>query len=290
MKKSIIALAAIVLGYQAANAQYEFPDERFLKDTTLVILEDDKESEYSKNLKYAMDNHWTITKYRYITESVYKKQYENVPNKYFLGKITVEIEYSNSPTKRTTTDIRAFNFIKDKKKVAFEEVGDHPSGMSLQYIGEHPIYKTVVRTHKLDKFDYIFIVKYIQARIKNPYPGAIFGNIKKDKTASAIIAKKTLVITQTELDAYDATEEKIRKIYNGPLKVVTQDELNKYIEKKDPAIVYFRSTELKYIEKDQEVKSEYPRDVGIFDAATGFAFYSGRIEPREFLIFFRRVF
>jgi len=288
MKNTSRFLAAIALFFttqsiQAQKDTYVSAEDRFLKDTTLVILEDFKDSEYNQKMKAELEKVWTITKYRYITESEYKEKYFNSTKHFFLGQIAVEMTFSNSYTKNTSSRVRAFTFEIDKKSMTdkpkpyYQLVGNYPSGMYSTTTYEHPIYKTVTRTQNLDKYDYMFILGYIQCEIKKPdeFKNLMIynGHYARDKKTNAHIRTKTFVMTQEEMDAYGFTEEKVKAQYGSDFKVVTKDELNKYIESKDSKIVYFRSTELKYIENDKEVINKDKRYVMVVDAGTGFTYY-----------------
>ncbi|MBC7861484.1 MAG: hypothetical protein IAF38_00840, partial [Bacteroidia bacterium] len=73
--KKILFFTLLLIGKSAFTQTYVSDESRFVKDTTLVVLEDDAGSAYNTLMKKALQKFWSITPYKFITESVFKSTY-----------------------------------------------------------------------------------------------------------------------------------------------------------------------------------------------------------------------
>jgi hypothetical protein len=236
-------------------------------------------------LKHAVDNAWVVTKFKYITDAEYEKDYKNKMGCYFLKYMEWEI-LGIDLTKAWNSQICLFDFIVDKtgdnvkKGEIYEHYYTRPYGFRFTYKEISTITKRVKTDIKLEvrQSDVTFLVQWFNNKIDSKYDCGSLGITTAsgpNKKANPIIHKKILVISQYEADVYGITEEKMKKQYDFPCKIVPEEELDKYIDSKDPTVVYIRSRMMRGTDEGKPLSfgSGESTFVFIVDAETGFCFY-----------------
>ena len=254
--------------------------------TMYVILDNEEGSAMNKMVKHAVDNFWTGTKFKYITFSEYEKLYKRKVGNYFLGFVTQEYEAVGN-INVTISQICCFaptidetgDYVK-KGEVYDKNILQEPMGFRSSYKetgkGSGKVKKEV--THTITQSDVIFVVQWYSNYFKPAYSGDYysvgFHSTSGNKTANSVIHKKTLVLTKSDAELCKIDEDKAKKQYDYEIKFVTDEELNDYIEKKDPNIVYLKMQS--YHEANGK-KIDYGTSDYLYyyivDVATGFSFY-----------------
>lgn len=223
MKKTLI-IAVIVLITQVSKSQTAVAPhqiiEKFYKTTTCVVLTDDIFNIYNTAIKRAIKEVWTVTPYKFITVDEFNKQMNN-PDLSFLVLTTVYPE--KNVTKFSYTML---SLVIGQKGKHFEEL---PEICSFPLSYDNVDYS---------EYDYKMsaLVKFMQNHIKLTYENPNLNNKNILKFYNKNIQKignKTIYFTSENLAPDVNTISKIEKIYNGNVKIVDDDEIQKLISNKD---------------------------------------------------------
>ncbi len=232
MKKIGISLVLIALFFGLrAQQTVGTPEqiEQFLKSTTYVVLENNPMLMYNSIIKETVEKHWTLTKYEFVTFS--SEEFEIArkdPNKSFL---IVNTEF----------------YEKDETKAKYKYLcvqlgGDYEFVRQMPDIASVPIAYADVEE---DTYSYklgtlcIFLQNHIL--LTKAHPEITTGKKSVSyyyKNLTADIKNKTLYLTKEDLPKELNSEAKIKAIYPFPVKIVTREEIEAAIDKKDENVVF----------------------------------------------------
>ncbi len=121
---------------------------KFMKSTTYIVLKNDRMSDYNTAMQEAIEKHWTITPYEFVTESDFKN-FKKDPNKSFLMINQVYFEKDKSQTLfdfiilsiggnfKTVDDMPTLCAIPLCYKGALESDYDYKIGLMVKFIQNH---------------------------------------------------------------------------------------------------------------------------------------------------------
>ncbi|MCK5536459.1 MAG: hypothetical protein KAI79_06495 [Bacteroidales bacterium] len=230
MKKAIFIIALFAFSIQSI-AQNAVPSpatlKKFNKSTTYVVLDQSMfGTTYNEKIKTAMDVHWKITPYEFITKSQYNLKREN-HNASFLAK--TEVVFKN-----------------DKQKIPYQFLNLMMGNISAQVtlmpdIANFPLAYTDAND---DNYSYklgmilIFMQNHIKTLEENPKltEKTIIKYYNNNRTK---IHDKTLYILKEELSSEMNTINKIKTRYPHSVKIVDKATIEKAITEKDENVVFF---------------------------------------------------
>ncbi len=195
--------------------------ELFYNSTTFVVLHRDPFSEFNKYMQEAMEKHWTITPFRFITFEEFERMRTNERASFM---ILADIEQKNLD--HTYSFI---NFVMGDSKRDFEGMPDLAS-VPLSYLDA-------------DDYNHLYkmgaFVKFMQthARDSDSTPRmrlAKIMNVRDDQ-----LKQMELWVLKHELDPRIDTEEKIRKYYPYRVKIATQQEIEQAIAEDRADVAFF---------------------------------------------------
>lgn len=229
MKRLVILLC--ILGLSAASfadryvARHE-DIKSFLSSTTYVVLEDNPMSEYNMKIKQAVENSWKITPYEFITATQFEEMRNDI-SKSFLVKL--QVKFSGDKLEAT------YNFLSVVLGAAVKRHTDLPDICSIPLS-----YASVPEDSYAYKLE--SLVRFAQNHIKllDQKPELIKkGNIFKYYNKNAKQTKtKELWVLEKDLDKSVRSMNDLRKNYPHPVKIVTQEDIEKAIAEKNQNVVF----------------------------------------------------
>ena len=229
MKKlfAIMTIGAIACNAQAQQAVGTSDQiQAFKKTTTMVVLENNPLLEYNLKIKETVEKHWDISKYEVITFSTAEFDKARMdPSKSFLMKNTVYNE-------------------KDKTKSKFDYLCVELGG-DYEYVRQMPDIASVpICYNGVDEESYGYklglLCRFLQNHIKltSENPQLNKKNILKYYNSQmADIHDKTLYLVKEELNPDLNTEAKIKSLYPYKFKIVSREEAEAAIDRRDPDVV-----------------------------------------------------
>lgn len=229
MKKlfAIMTIGAFACNVQAQQAVGTSDQiQAFKKTTTMVVLENNPLLEYNLKIKETVEKHWDISKYEVITFSTAEFDKARMdPSKSFLMKNTVYNE-------------------KDKTKSKFDYLCVELGG-DYEYVRQMPDIASVpICYNGVDEESYGYklglLCRFLQNHIKltSENPQLNKKNILKYYNSQmADIHDKTLYLVKEELNPDLNTEAKIKSLYPYKFKIVSREEAEAAIDRRDPAVV-----------------------------------------------------
>ena len=224
--------AIIMMGAFAYSAQAQqavgTPAElkRFKNTTTMVVLENNPLLEYNLKIKETVEKHWDISKYEVLTFSTTEFEKARMDStKSFLVKNTV---YND----------------KDKTKSKFDYLCVELGG-DYEYVRQMPDIASVpICYNGVDEETYGYklglLCRFLQNHIKltSENPSLTKKNILKHYNSQmADIHDKTLYLVKEELNPDLNTEAKIKSLYPYKFKIVSREEAEAAIDRRDPDVV-----------------------------------------------------
>jgi len=229
MKKlfAIMTIGAFACNVQAQQAVGTSDQiQAFKKTTTMVVLENNPLLEYNLKIKETVEKHWDISKYEVITFSTAEFDKARMdPSKSFLMKNTVYNE-------------------KDKTKSKFDYLCVELGG-DYEYVRQMPDIASVpICYNGVDEESYGYklglLCRFLQNHIKltSENPQLNKKNILKYYNSQmADIHDKTLYLVKEELNPDLNTEAKIKSLYPYKFKIVSREEAEAAIDRRDPDVV-----------------------------------------------------
>ncbi len=229
MKKlfAIMTIGAFACNAQAQQAVGTSDQiQAFKKTTTMVVLENNPLLEYNLKIKETVEKHWDISKYEVITFSTAEFDKARMdPSKSFLMKNTVYNE-------------------KDKTKSKFDYLCVELGG-DYEYVRQMPDIASVpICYNGVDEESYGYklglLCRFLQNHIKltSENPQLNKKNILKYYNSQmADIHDKTLYLVKEELNPDLNTEAKIKSLYPYKFKIVSREEAEAAIDRRDPDVV-----------------------------------------------------
>jgi hypothetical protein len=221
---TIGAFACNVQAQQAVGTSDQI--QAFKKTTTMVVLENNPLLEYNLKIKETVEKHWDISKYEVITFSTAEFDKARMdPSKSFLMKNTVYNE-------------------KDKTKSKFDYLCVELGG-DYEYVRQMPDIASVpICYNGVDEESYGYklglLCRFLQNHIKltSENPQLNKKNILKYYNSQmADIHDKTLYLVKEELNPDLNTEAKIKSLYPYKFKIVSREEAEAAIDRRDPDVV-----------------------------------------------------
>lgn len=220
MKKLYFIVFLIISGYLPLISQDYVPTkealERFPKTKTLVVLEDNPMSDYNLVLREVMPIEWKMTPFDFISWKEFEAK-RNDPSLSFIVLTQVKYDKDKANAK--------YNFISLLLGGTAPTINNMPDlcpiPLSYSNAGD------VDYSYKLGIF-IRFMQKHVKLLMENP--GIAKENILKYYNENLSDMKgKTLYLVANELAKDVNTLPKIKKVYAGPIKLVSQEEVKQAI-------------------------------------------------------------
>ncbi len=196
--------------------------EKFFYSTTYVVEDRDPFSLYNSTMKKAMEKHWNITEFKFISYSEFQRMRTNEDASFMI--------FANIKQNNLDQTYEFINFVMGDKKREFEKMPDLAS-VPLSYLDA-------------DDFNYLYkmgvFVKFMQTyvQMQATTPRMRLSNVwnVQNKEVHAM----ELWLLEEELAENVNTPDKIREFYPFIVKIVTRDEIEEaiYNDREDVAILH----------------------------------------------------
>lgn len=230
--KKIFTIVLLIGLATAAKSQLIVPTQeelkRFKESKTIVFLELNQLRTYNEKIKEAVEKHWKITPYEFVTFKD-MKLYDSLRTDPKLSFLILDNAFY-----KKDKELTKYQFLNVTLGGNYANVAEMPtiSGLPISYAD-------------VDESTYDFklglILTFIESHIHNliAHP-----EIKKPRKALKFymanmktIHDKTLYVTKEELTKSVDTEKKIKQFYPYNVKIVSAEEIEKIIDNKDPNAV-----------------------------------------------------
>lgn len=228
MKHIAFFLFLISLGFNGISQDYIPTKEdikRFSSTKTMIVHEDNRMSEFNLMMDDVVPKEWTVTPYEFISRKDFDAQRKNASSSFvMLNRVMIEKDKSNAQ----------YLFMSLLLGGNAKSVSSMPDlcSIPLAYYGVNE----ETYAYKLGIF-----LRFMQnhAQLLKEDPSIAKANIFKyyNKNIQKLEGK-TLYLIASELDKDVDTEAKIKKVYNGSFKLVTEEEIQKAISERDPNVVF----------------------------------------------------
>jgi hypothetical protein len=229
MKLFFCSLTLALFFVQSASAQDYIPTaadiKHFPQTKTIMVLEDNPMCEYNLALDELVPDEWTATPYDFLTWKKFEVQKKDKSQSFLiLNKVAFEKDKSNA----------RYLFMSLLLGSNAKGLSDMPDlcSVPLAYYGakeETYIYKVGI------------FLRFIQNHVKviTDNPSIASKNIFEYYNRNILkLNGKTLYLIAGELGKDVNTEARIKKVYDGPFKLVTREDIQKAIADKDPNVVF----------------------------------------------------
>ncbi len=212
-KLIITAFLCIIIGftsYSQINYAKENDFKDFIKTKTLIVLEDNMFSVFNGVLKQAVADYWKITEYEFITQKDFEKKKANRSYSFIMLSDAM-LDYKGSSYK-----YNMLNLVLGGKAKNLNEMPD---------LGSVPL--SIYSEEGEDDFNYKvggvlqFMQFWVNYNLK--HPNVKFTDITKLNTEN--IKEKELWLLKEDLADNVNTIEKIKKYYQGVVKLVTTEDI-----------------------------------------------------------------
>ncbi|HNX67749.1 MAG TPA: hypothetical protein PKH02_12765 [Bacteroidales bacterium] len=225
-KKALIGLVLMLSAVVTGQRPYPTMEDvqKFKKSTTCVVLEDNDFSFFNPEIKAAIEKNWTVTPYKFITTAEFDELWGN-PDYSFLV-LTV----SNFSNDKSGSSYNYLNLLLGARVINIDKLPEFCTVPLSTVGGDEEDY-----TYKID-----LVVRFIQHHAKTLVETPSNQALKYLKFYNKNIPeikKKTILITAGDIDPEINTEEKIKKYYQYPVKIVEDDEIVKAVEEKRPDVL-----------------------------------------------------
>lgn len=223
MKKTIFILLCL-FAYINSNAQTVIATPEQIKayeNTKLCIVYDDNIfNAYNNEIEAAVKQNWTQSEYEFIKMSEFKKRRKD-PNYSFLIKTKVIFE--------SDRDLTAYTFLSLLLGGRYNSVDDMPTLCSFPLSYYDVDYDKYI--YKLGAL-VLFVQNHMELVMEKPEL-ADKNIVQYYNKNVEEIDNKTLYVLKDELAPEVNTISKIKKIYDGDVKIVEQSEIHKKIKNKN---------------------------------------------------------
>lgn len=198
---------------------------RFARTKTVMVLETNPMSEYNLQMEDIVPHEWKITPYGYLAWKGFESKRKDLDLSFLLlNKVTIEKDKSDARylfmSLLLGSDTKGLSAMPDLCSVplayygAQEETYAYKVGIFLRFIQNH-----------------------VQAITKEPEIATknIFLYYNKNIRQ---LSNKTLYLVADELAKDVNTEAGIKKVYDGPFKLVGREDIQQAIADKDPDVVF----------------------------------------------------
>jgi len=220
-----VLIPLLVIGQNAVPTQQQI--KTFLKSTTYVVLDQSMFGTiYNEKIKSAMQKHWKLTKFEFITKAEYAQKRRN-PKSSFLAK--TEVIFKKDKNKIKYQFLNLMLGISSARVTAMPDLANFP----LAYAeGDEDNY-----SYKLGVI-LIFLQNHIKL-LQEKQNLTEKNIIKYYNSQRTQIHDKTLYVLKKELTQNVNSINKISTHYKYPVKIVEQKDIEAAINNKDPEIVFF---------------------------------------------------
>ncbi len=229
MKSFFGTLILTLFFVQISSAQDYIPTaadiKHFPQTKTMMVLENNAMCEYNLTLDELAPSEWTATPYDFLSWKNFETQKKDKSLSFLiLNKVSFEKDKSNA----------RYLFMSLLLGGNAKGLSDMPDlcSVPLAYYGaqeETYIYKVGI------------FLRFIQNHVKviTDNPSVASKNIFEYYNKNILkLNGKPLYLIADELAKDVNTEAKIKKVYDGPFKLVTKDDIQKAIASKDPNVVF----------------------------------------------------
>lgn len=229
MRKTLLAVLLGVVSTSLFAGRYKPTVDdvnTFLKNTTYVVLEANQVSSYNFKIREAMAANWTLTKFEFISTAQFEKMRKEC-DKSFL--VLVDFKYPEENLSVSYSHLCAMNGAATSKVTDMPEVISVPVAYSKN--GDAPY------AYKIEAFlrffqQHILALKADASLLKSDMLDPYNDNAPKVKMKELWVVEKDL-----EKDMRDITKQ--RKAYPYPVKVVSPEDIEDAIAKKDENVMFF---------------------------------------------------
>jgi len=220
-----VLIPFLAIGQNAVPTQNQI--KTFLKSTTYVVLDQSMFGTiYNEKIKSAMEKHWKLTKFEFITKAEYVQKRRN-PNSSFLAK--TEVVFKKDKNKIKYQFLNLMLGISSARVTAMPDLANFP----LAYAeGSEDNY-----SYKLGVI-LIFLQNHLKLLQANPKLSEK-NIIKYYNSQRTQIHDKTLYVLKEELAQNINSINKISTYYKFPVKIVEQKDIETAINNKNANIVFF---------------------------------------------------
>jgi len=199
--------------------------KRFPQTKTSMILEDNLMSEYNSRLQELVPVEWTATPYDFLNWRNFEAHRKDRNLSFLiLNKVTFEKDKSNA-------QYQFMSLLLGGNSKGLSDMPDLCSVPLAYYDAPEESY-----IYKIGIF-----LRFIQNHVKviTSDPSVASKNIMEHYNKNIQrLSGKTLYLIANELAGDVNTEAKIRAVYDGPFKLVTQEDIQKAIADKNPNVVF----------------------------------------------------
>lgn len=228
MKRITLFVLLVTSVFTGAFSKDHLPSEEdykaFLKSKTLVVMDTNPMSDFNFKIKEVMEDVWTVTDYDFISQQEFEDK-KGDPSYSFLLSTTVT--FSMDKTKARYTFL---SLLLGKSETEVRDLPDLCS-IPLSYLRvEDDSY-----AYKMEAF-----VRFIQDHVNLmiAQPDLIKANVFKYYNKNIKSLKdKTLYLVKDDLASDVNTLSKINNLYPYNVKLVTQEEVEQALKRKDPNVV-----------------------------------------------------
>jgi hypothetical protein len=210
------------------TGQAPFPDKdeikQFEASKTCIVLEDDPFSSYNIYIKEAVKACWKITPYEFITVKDFNVRRLNPAYSFIV------ITQTNFDMDRSHGLYNFLNLLQGKDVDKLSEMPEL-CALPLSFAGVSDL----VYSYKLGAI-VSFMQKHAQKISEDPSL-SLRKYLKYYNKNIPGVKNKTILVEQDDLTPEISTVKKIKKYYSGSIEIVTEDEIIKAIENKNPDTV-----------------------------------------------------
>ena len=210
------------------TGQAPFPDKdeikQFEASKTCIVLEDDPFSSYNIYIKEAVKACWKITPYEFITVKDFNVRRLNPAYSFIvITQTNFDLDRSHG----------LYNFLNLLQGKDVDKLSEMPElcALPLSFAGVSDL----VYSYKLGAI-VSFMQKHAQKISEDPSL-SLRKYLKYYNKNIPGIKNKTILVEQDDLTPEISTVKKIKKYYSGSIEIVTEDEIIKAIENKNPDTV-----------------------------------------------------
>jgi hypothetical protein len=210
------------------TGQAPFPDKdeikQFEASKTCIVLEDDPFSSYNIYIKEAVKACWKITPYEFVTVKDFNVRRLNPAYSFIV------ITQTNFDMDRSHGLYNFLNLLQGKDVDKLSEMPEL-CALPLSFAGVSDL----VYSYKLGAI-VSFMQKHAQKISEDPSL-SLRKYLKYYNKNIPGVKNKTILVEQDDLTPEISTVKKIKKYYSGSIEIVTEDEIIKAIENKNPDTV-----------------------------------------------------